>query len=121
MHITGVYTAQKEMALYVNGELVSALAIKGSFTYPSNAGCILGMVRAPGKPSDTIRTWGTVGAYYGLDGIIDEIKVFDVGLDFGKSQRRFFEAIRPECRIFNRGGCLPLKRTRVILGLFIRN
>ncbi len=89
MHITGVYTAQKEMALYVNGELVSALAIKGSLTYPSNAGCILGMVRAPGRPSDTIRTWGTVGAYYGLDGIIDEIKVFDVAWTSEKVKGEF--------------------------------
>jgi len=56
------------------------VAIKGSVTYPSNAGCVLGMVRAPGRPSDTIRTWGTVEAYYGLDGIIDEIKVFDAAL-----------------------------------------
>jgi len=80
MHIAGVYTAQKEMALYINGELVSSMAIKGSLTFPSKTSCILGMVRSPGKPSNTIRTWGTVEAYYGLDGIIDEIKVFDVAL-----------------------------------------
>jgi hypothetical protein len=29
------------------------------------------MVAAPGKPSDIIRTWATMAAYYGLDGIID--------------------------------------------------
>ena len=80
MHIAGVYTAQKEMALYVNGELVSSMAIEGSLTYPSKTSCILGMVTVPGKPSNTIRTWGTVDAYFGLDGIIDEINVFDEAL-----------------------------------------
>jgi hypothetical protein len=80
MHIAGVYTAQKEMALYVNGELVSSMAIKGSLTFPSKTSCIIGMVTVPGKPSNTIRTWGTVDAYFGLDGIIDDIEVFDVAL-----------------------------------------
>ncbi len=80
MHIAGVYTAQKEMALYVNGEPVSTVPIKGSLTYPSNNSCILGMVTVPGRPANTIRTWGTVEAYFGLDGIIDEVKVFDTAL-----------------------------------------
>jgi len=80
IHIAGVYTAQKEMALYVNGKLISSIAIKGLLTYPSKTSCILGMVTVPGRPSNTIRTWGTVEAYYGLDGIVDEIKVFDAAL-----------------------------------------
>jgi hypothetical protein len=80
MHLTGVYTSQKEMTLYVNGELVSTVPIKGSLTYPSKNSCILGMVTVPGRPANTIRTWGTVEAYFGLDGIIDEIKVFDAAL-----------------------------------------
>ena len=80
IHIGGVYTANKEMALYVNGELVTAIPIKGSLTDPSKTSCILGMVTVPGRPSNTIRTWGTVEAYYGLDGIVDEIKVFDAAL-----------------------------------------
>jgi hypothetical protein len=80
MHIAGVYTAQKEMVLYVNGELVSSVAAKGSLTFPSKTSCILGMVAVPGRPVNTIRTWGTVEAWYGLDGIVDEIKVLDVAL-----------------------------------------
>jgi hypothetical protein len=70
MHIAAVYTAQKEMALYVNGELVSTVAIKGLLSYPAKASCILGMVAVPERPSNTIRTWGTMATYFGLDGII---------------------------------------------------
>lgn len=80
MHIAGVYTAQKEMTLYLNGEPVSTRAINGSLTFPAKPSCILGMVKVPGRPSNTIRTWGTVEAYYGLDGMVDEIKVFDTAL-----------------------------------------
>ncbi len=93
-HIAGVYTAQKEMALYVNGELISTLAIKGSLTYPSKSSCILGMVTVPGKPVNTIRTWGTVEAYYGLDGIVDEIKLFDTALTTEQIKDNFLK-IKP--------------------------
>ena len=98
MHIAGVYTAQKEMALYVNGILVSSVAIKGSLTFPSKTSCILGMVKVPGKPSNTIRTWGTVDAYFGLDGIIDDIKVFDVALSADQVKGDFlkYKAVIPD-------------------------
>jgi hypothetical protein len=89
MHIAGVYTAQKEMALYVNGELVSKLAINGSLTYPAKTSCILGMVAAPQRPVNTIRTWGTVPTYFGLDGIIDEVKVFDKALTAEQMKNNF--------------------------------
>jgi hypothetical protein len=80
IHIAGVYKANKEMALYVNGELVTTMAINGSLGYSPKASCILGMVAVPQRPVNTIRTWGTVPTYFGLDGIIDEVKVYDVAL-----------------------------------------
>jgi hypothetical protein len=80
MHIAGVYTAKKEMALHINGELVSTVAINGALTFPAKTSCILGMVTAPQRPVNTIRTWGTIPTYFGLDGIIDEVKVFDKAL-----------------------------------------
>jgi hypothetical protein len=80
MHIAGVYTTGKELTLYVNGNMVASIPIKGSLTFPARTSCIIGMVTAPGKPSDIDRTWGTLAAYYGLDGIIDEINVFDKAL-----------------------------------------
>ena len=89
MHIVGVYTAQKEMALYINGELMCTVAINGSLTYSAKNSCILGMVAAPRRPSNTIRIWGTVPAYYGLDGIIDEVKVFDIALTADKVKVSF--------------------------------
>jgi hypothetical protein len=88
MHLVGVCRAGKEMSLYVNGELAASLPIRGSVTYPAKTQGILGMVAAPGKPSDIIRTWATVAAYYGLDGIIDEIRVFDSALTAGQIKQR---------------------------------
>jgi hypothetical protein len=98
IHIAGVYKANKEMALYVNGELVTTMAINGSLGYSPKASCILGMVAVPQRPVNTIRTWGTVPTYFGLDGIIDEVKVYDVALttDQLKGSFKRFEAKEPD-------------------------
>lgn len=77
MHVAGVYHAGKEMLVYVNGLLVASLPISGSMTYPSKTTCIIGMVAVPGEPSNIHRTWGTLPEYYGLEGIIDEMKMYD--------------------------------------------
>lgn len=88
-HLAAVYTAGKSMTLYVNGEAVSTVALPGAMTFPAKARCILGMVAAPRRPSDTIRTWGTLEEYYGLDGILDEVRVFDTALTSEQVRQRF--------------------------------
>lgn len=82
MHICGVYRANKDMTVYVNGEMMATLPIQGKVTYALGRGaeCRIGMVATPGKPSDIHRTWGTLAQYYGLNGIIDEVKVYDIAL-----------------------------------------
>ncbi len=91
MHIAGVYAAKNQMQLFINGELVSVHSISGALTFPSKNKCILGMSSFPDRPSNTIRTWGTVEAYYGLDGIIDEVKVFDSALTSNQIKANFFK------------------------------
>ena len=80
MHLAGVYAAGKQMTLYVNGKALASVPIHGPLVFPAKATCSIGMVAEPRRPSDTIRTWGTVPAYYGLDGIIDEVMVSDTAL-----------------------------------------
>jgi len=89
MHIVGVYSAGNEMKLYVNGEVVATTPIKGALTFPAKTQCIIGMVTVPGKPSDVIRTWATVDAFYGLDGIIDEINVYDKAMSADQVKSNF--------------------------------
>ncbi|MCD6333242.1 MAG: LamG domain-containing protein [Bacteroidales bacterium] len=95
MYLTAVYTANRGMALYVNGELMTGVAIEGSLTFPSKSSCILGMVTAPARPSNTIRTWGTVPAFFGLDGIMDEVRVYDQAFT-ADQVRTHFEKYSPK-------------------------
>ena len=79
MHVVGVYRAGSEMSLYINGTLVTSNRIPGSITH-ARAGYLVGMVARPDKPSDIHRTKGTLPAFFGLDGILDEVCVYDRAL-----------------------------------------
>ena len=92
MHIVGTYRANKDMVLYINGKRTASIPIQGKIRYPSRSECRIGMVATPGKPSDIHRTWGTVPAYFGIDGIVDEIKVYDEVLS-GKQIVKKFNSI----------------------------
>ncbi|MBS3769989.1 MAG: LamG domain-containing protein [Bacteroidales bacterium] len=81
MHIAATYTEGEEMKIWINGELKARMPVHGSISYSNRSECRLGMVKHPQKPSDIHRTWGTVASYFGLDGIIDEVKVYDQALD----------------------------------------
>lgn len=93
MHVVGVYRENTDMCLYINGELNASMKINGSFS-PTRADFILGMVASPGKPSDIHRTWGTVAQYFGLDGIIDEVRIFSSALT-SVQVKAAFDAIKP--------------------------
>lgn len=80
MHVVATYRARKDLAVYINGKLMASIPIQGRITYPRHSESRIGMVARPGKPSDIHRTWGTVPAFFGLDGILDEIKVYDTAL-----------------------------------------
>ena len=91
MHIVGVYSAGQDMKVYVNGELKASMPIHGRVSYvnPGQTRVLIGMVATPGKPSDIHREHGTVKEYYGLNGIIDEIKIFDKALTAGQVKNTF--------------------------------
>lgn len=81
MHVVGVYRAGKNLELFLNGKLVASTKLTKKIAYGRGAEYRIGMVAVPGKPSDIHRTWGTMPAFYGIDGIIDEIKVYNKALD----------------------------------------
>ncbi len=88
MHIVGVYSANEDLKLYINGELVATTEIHGAIRFP-NKGYVIGMVNEPTKPSDIHRTHGTIEQYFGIDGIFDEIKIYDTALSANQIKTQF--------------------------------
>ena len=89
VNVVGVCRGGKDLMLYVNGELAASLPLKGFVTHTTKTPAHIGMVAAPTNPSDIIRTWGTVPAYFGLDGIIDEIKVCEGAMTAAQIKEQF--------------------------------
>jgi hypothetical protein len=99
MHVAGVYRAGKGMELYLNGRPIASCPLQGRIDYARRSDCLIGMVAVPGKPSDIHRPWGTVTAFYGIDGIVDEIKVYDSALSVERIAAEFDSVPVPEADI----------------------
>jgi hypothetical protein len=95
MKITGVFKGDENMKLYINGELKGENQVNGSIRDP-RSDCTIGMVASPAKPSDIHRTWGTIAAYYGIDGILDEISVHGRAFTAGEVLNRYREQKIPD-------------------------
>jgi len=88
MHIVGTYKANSELKLYVNGELRASSPVIGQMKNPKGT-FLVGMVAAPAKPSDIVSEYGTLPDYFGLEGIIDEVKVYDLALSADQVKANF--------------------------------
>jgi len=82
-HIAGIYKANGTIEVYINGVRSAAAMIKGEMK-KSGGNFLAGMVASPRKPSDFYREYGTLEDFYGIDGIIDEIKIYDLALSAEK-------------------------------------
>jgi hypothetical protein len=90
MHIVGTYKANSELKVYVNGELRASSPIKGKMKIPKG-NFLLGLVASPEKPSDIVSSYGTLPDYFGLEGIIDEVKIYDVALSADKIRANYLQ------------------------------
>jgi hypothetical protein len=93
MHVVGVYRANTDLRIFINGELKASIKINGTFT-ETQSDILLGMVATPEKPSDIHRTKGTIAQFFGLDGILDEVKVYSSALSSEKI-RTNFDSVNP--------------------------
>ncbi|NPV82433.1 MAG: LamG domain-containing protein [Candidatus Aminicenantes bacterium] len=90
MHLVGTYRANEMIEIYVNGERKAFSEIKGEMK-GQIGNFLLGLVASPRKPSDIHRTFGTLPDYYGLEGIIDEVKVYPEALTPEKIKNIFIQ------------------------------
>lgn len=87
-HIVGTYKGNSELKVYVNGELRASSPLIGKIK-KSKGNFLLGMVATPEKPSDIVTSYGTLPDYFGLEGIIDEVKIYDTELSSEKIRANY--------------------------------
>jgi len=80
-HIMGTYDPAEGMAIYINGKLENTYTDfidRRRIVYSDiDKGFRMGMNREMLAPTDAIRDWATFPSRYSLDGIVDEIRIYD--------------------------------------------
>jgi hypothetical protein len=80
-HIAATYNQIDGLAIYVNGKLENTyndfIDHRGIVYSDPDKGFRMGMNREMQAPTDAIRDWATFPSRYSLDGILDEVKIYD--------------------------------------------
>ncbi|MDA0889162.1 MAG: LamG domain-containing protein [Bacteroidetes bacterium] len=98
-HVVGTYNPKDGLAIYVNGKLENTY---NNFTFDygiayneTEKGFRMGMNREMLAPTDAIRDWATYPSRYSLDGIIDEVKIYNKCLTADEIQANY-TLVKPE-------------------------
>lgn len=78
-HVVGTFSTENGLAIYINGQLAATQSGPDkSIVYSElDKGFRLGANREWLAPSDPIRPWATYPSRYALDGIVDEVKMYN--------------------------------------------
>jgi hypothetical protein len=79
-HVAATFEQGAGLAIYLNGEPAGTFAATDAFRPAPDADLRIGVIPAPMKPSNIHREFGTLPAWFSLDGIVDELKIHNHAL-----------------------------------------
>ena len=98
-HIVGTYDAAVGLAIYINGKPETTYADfidKRRIVYSDvDKGFRMGMNREMLAPTDAVRDWATFPSRYSLDGIVDEVRIYNKCLAADEIQA-LYASVKPE-------------------------
>jgi Concanavalin A-like lectin/glucanases superfamily len=77
-HVAGTYDPAKEMAIYLDGKSVGKFPLQGTLSPAEREDLVIGRARDPILPAQWIHP--KIPVRYSLDGILDEIRIYDRAL-----------------------------------------
>ena len=80
VHIAASFDKSSGLKIYIDGTLSGELEAAGSLTINDHANLLMGMNEEKVIPSDPVRTYATLPAWFSLDGICDELKIYNKAL-----------------------------------------
>jgi len=93
VHVAGVYDRDEGMRIYVNGKPAGEKATTGSPQYAHDSDLRIGMNYEATKPSNIHRQHGTLAGWFSIDGILDEVKLYDRALTASAVAAQFKSAL----------------------------
>ena len=79
-HIAGTFSRNEGTKVYINGQLAGSNPSPSRLVQAKDIPATIGRNNRPLPPTDPVRAWATFPSWYSLDGIIDEMKVYDRAL-----------------------------------------
>ncbi len=89
VHIAGSFHGEHGLTVYVNGQKVAESPGPGFLPANWKSDLLIGTKPEPSKPAYVHRDYGTLPAWFSLDAILDEVKVFDRAWDQKEAQSRY--------------------------------
>ena len=80
VHLAATFDKNVGFRIYINGELSGQLNVEGKPDFAAETDLVIGMNRDKVTPSNPVRTYATLPAWFSFDGIFDEIKIYDTAL-----------------------------------------
>ena len=79
-HVAVVFRQREGITLYINGQKSGESAFEARFRLAEAEDFRIGMPRQKREPSHPVRPFATLATWYALDGIVDELQMYDVAL-----------------------------------------
>ncbi len=95
VHVTGVFKQGVGLTVYVNGKQSGHLAVTGKARFAREVALRIGMNHRMAKPSHIHREHGTMPFWFSVDGILDELAVYDRALSAAEVKAAF-DAMQPD-------------------------
>lgn len=80
VHLAATFDKNTGFGIYINGELSGQLDVEGKPVFAAETDLLIGMNSEKLVPSNPVRSYATLPAWYSFDGIFDEIKMYDEAL-----------------------------------------
>jgi len=96
-HLAAVFKSGGGITIYKNGREIGALSVNGSVQFAGELDIVIGRSREKMTPTYPVRAFATHPSWYSLDGIMDEVKIYDRALS-DEEIAAGFESGRPETK-----------------------
>ncbi len=88
-HVAGTFDPNQGLVIYLDGRKVGMLAVTGTLDPAENQDLIIGRVREPQIPFPSFSISPHHAAWYSLDGILDEVAIYDQSLSQEQVQQGY--------------------------------
>jgi len=93
-HIASTFDKNKGIVIYLDGKVAGELSFAAPMESAQDVDLLIGMNHTKQKPVFIHREFGTLPAWYSLDAILDEVKIYNVALSSQKVEQAYL-ALKP--------------------------